>query len=204
MKSHSKKFIFIHIPKTAGNAVQKILMPYSNDRIYRKHYLKGELNDFEIESELGECKKHEWIGAYIQNPQSLLEHPIEDYYKFCVVRNPWERMVSFYCWSTPRASQRIDKKHFLEVGLGRNMPSMWNYISYNNSNQMDYVIRYENLEGSLKEVCHKIGIPFEGLKVTNASKHPHYSEFYNDESLEKIQELYKEDIEYFGYEFEEA
>lgn len=203
MKSHSKKFIFIHIPKTAGNAVQKVLMPYSEEKIYRESYKDGKLNDFEVENELGICKKHEWIGAYIENPETL-KYPFEEYHKFCVVRNPWERMVSWYCYTFPRISKQVDKDHFLENGLGKNMPPMWNYISYAETNKMDSIIRYEKLEQSLKEVCSRIGVPFEGFEVTNASKHPHYSEFYNDESRSKVENFYKKDIEYFNYTYETA
>tara|TARA_X000001036_G_scaffold440125_1_gene494675 strand:- start:11516 stop:12127 length:612 start_codon:yes stop_codon:yes gene_type:complete len=203
MKSNSKKFLFIHVPKTAGNAVQKVLMPYSDDKIYRESHKDGKLNDFEVENELGICRKHEWIGPYIENAD-ILERPISEYFKFAVVRNPWERMVSWYCYTFPRISQNVDKAHFLENGLGKNMPAMKEYLFYDGQNQMDYIIRYENLEQGLIDVCKKIDIPFAGFEVTNASKHPHYSHFYNDQSLDKIQELYREDIEIFNYSYENS
>ena len=201
MKSNSKKFLFIHIPKTAGNAVQKVLMPYSDDEIYRESHKDGKLNDFEVKNELGICRKHEWVGPYIENPE-VLGASVEDYLKFSVVRNPWERMVSWYCYTFPRISQEIDKDHFLENGLGKNMPSMKDYLYYDGKNQMDYIIRYENLEEGFKEVCLKLDIPFEGFEVTNPSTHPHYSNFYNDDSLSKIDELYGDDAKIFNYSYE--
>ena len=203
MKSNSKKFLFIHIPKTAGNAVQKVLMPYSDDEIYRESHKDGKLNDFEVKNELGICRKHEWVGPYIENPE-VLGVSIEDYFKFSVVRNPWERMVSWYCYTFPRISQEIDKDHFFENGLGRNMPAMKDYLYYDGKNQMDYIIRYENLEEGFKEVCLKLDIPFEGFEVTNPSTHPHYSNFYNDDRLSKIDELYGDDAKIFNYSYEDS
>jgi len=203
MKSNSKKFLFIHIPKTAGNAVQKVLMPYSDDEIYRESHKDGKLNDFEVKNELGICRKHEWVGPYIENPE-VLGVSVEDYFKFSVVRNPWERMVSWYCYTFPRISQEIDKDHFFENGLGKNMPSMKDYLYYDGKNQMDYIIRYENLEEGFKEVCLKLDIPFEGFEVTNPSTHPHYSNFYNDDSLSKIDELYGDDAKIFNYSYENS
>lgn len=201
MKSDSKKFIFIHIPKTAGNAVQKVLMPYSSERVYRKSYKGNTLNDFEIETLLGKGRKHEWVGAFIENPH-ILEGPLENYYKFSVVRNPWERMVSFYCYTFPSMSQKVDPKHFLSHGLSKNMPSMLDYISYDKEIQMDKIIRYENLEVEFSEACSHLSIPFKALELTNVSKHPHYSYFYNQESLDLIEKIYKNDIDSFGYSFD--
>ena len=203
MKSNSKKFLFIHIPKTAGNAVQKVLMPYSDDEIYRESHKDGKLNDFEVKNELGICRKHEWVGPYIENPEAL-GVSVEDYFKFSVVRNPWERMVSWYCYTFPRISQEIDKDHFFENGLGRNMPAMKDYLYYDGKNQMDYIVRYENLEEGFKEVCLKLDIPFKGFEVTNPSTHPHYSNFYNDDSLSKIDELYGDDAKIFNYSYEDS
>jgi hypothetical protein len=201
MKSSSKNFLFIHIPKTGGNAVQKILMPYCDDKVYRRGYKKGKLNDFEIENELGLGRKHEWLGSYDNNPQALIGD-LSEYFKFTIVRNPWERMVSWYCWQYPSISQRLDKDHFRENILEAKHPSMRQYISLGTEVAMDYIIRYEHLESGTSSVCKKLNIPFNGLEVTNASQHPHYSRFYTPADAEFLGRKYRDDIEEWGYAFE--
>ena len=202
MKSFSKKFLFIHIPKTGGNAVQKVLMPYTDDQIYRKSYRGKMLNDFEVKNALGLCRKHEWVGTYINNPH-VIEGSLKDYFKFTVVRNPWERMVSWYCWRYPTISKNLDSTHFKEKCLDREHPSMLEYISYDKKIRVDHIIRYENLEEEFGEICERLDIPFVGLERTNTSSHPHYSKFYPDDLSDFLREKYKEDIKEFGYEFEE-
>ena len=185
-----------------GNAIQKILIPYSEDRIYRKSYKDSKLDDFEVENELGKCKKHQFISTYIENPQ-ILKYPVSEYFKFAVVRNPWERMVSWYCYTFPTISQKVDKDHFFKKAFNQNVLPMKAYLDYNGKNQMDYVIRYENLSQQLVDVCKKIDIPFNKFEATNVSKHPHYSHFYDDKILYEIENLYREDIREFNYEFED-
>ncbi|MBN86701.1 MAG: hypothetical protein CL885_04185, partial [Dehalococcoidia bacterium] len=66
MISHKHRFIFVHIPKTAGTSVTACLRPYCET--YLKH--------------------HHILDVLPENHDS--------YYKFCVARNPWDRCVSRY------------------------------------------------------------------------------------------------------------
>ena len=70
--SHSHKLIFIHIQKTGGSTISEILSKNFPDicQFKAKH-------DFAIQGTGELC---EW----------------KDYYKFAFVRNPWDRLVSWY------------------------------------------------------------------------------------------------------------
>jgi hypothetical protein len=79
--------------------------------------------------------------------------------------------------------------------------------------KLSFIGRLESFETDFKLVCEKIELDYNfdytvGKKIIsrnpkklNASKHKHYTEYYDDETREIVAEKYAKDIEYFGYEF---
>ncbi|MFC1784118.1 sulfotransferase family 2 domain-containing protein [Candidatus Neomarinimicrobiota bacterium] len=69
----------------------------------------------------------------------------------------------------------------------------------------DFYIRYEYLEQDYEKVCKRIGIPYEKLPLTK-TKHRknklNYSRFYNKDTQNLIHKLFKKDIDFFKYKFE--
>ena len=72
MISHKYKFIFIHIEKTGGTSINDF---FNFDDVYEKH---GTINYFKNE-----------YGKKL----------FDEYFKFTIVRNPWDWLVSRYHWS---------------------------------------------------------------------------------------------------------
>ena len=67
---------------------------------------------------------------------------------------------------------------------------------------VDFVGRFENLQGDFDHVCDLLGIERQTLPHKNAmDRKQHYTEFYDDESRALIEILYPQDIEYFDYKF---
>ena len=66
MTSDDLQCCFIHIPKTAGTSIGKLLL--------------DDLNAYDN-------KCHLTLQPYLRYP---------DYYKFTFIRNPWDRIVSYY------------------------------------------------------------------------------------------------------------
>jgi hypothetical protein len=67
---------------------------------------------------------------------------------------------------------------------------------------VDYIGKYENLQDDFDEICRQIGIN-ASLTHKNKSKHKDYREYYNDYTRNLIEEAFKEDIEMFGYSFDQ-
>jgi hypothetical protein len=81
--SQSKKFIFLHIPKTAGTSLRNALSEYAN------------LNTYDLETypeELG--GQGHMQQSYLR--ESGLWDDFQGYYEFAVVREPLERLVGLY------------------------------------------------------------------------------------------------------------
>ena len=70
---------------------------------------------------------------------------------------------------------------------------------------LDFIGRFENLQEDFDSICDKIGKKkIKLLEAKKLNKRPHYSSFYDDESISIIERLYKDDIKRFNYEYEEA
>ena len=84
MISYDKKFIFVHINKTAGTSMEKALADYGVKKLEEKSDLKFELNY--NQSQHFNCDEY----------KKYLGSEYDDYFKFTVVRNPFDRVVSYY------------------------------------------------------------------------------------------------------------
>lgn len=69
----------------------------------------------------------------------------------------------------------------------------------------DYYIRYENLDYDYHKFCKIVGMPYIELPKTKSQtrkNRKHYSFYYNQNSKVKIELLTKNEIDFFGYKFE--
>jgi hypothetical protein len=80
------RFIFVHIPKNAGTSVTKALSNVPGRDLHleakTKHETLAEF-DYRVSTE------YSFAGT-------MTAPRIKDYICFCFVRNPWDRMSSFY------------------------------------------------------------------------------------------------------------
>ena len=81
---HKKKCIFVHIPKCAGTSMEQFLKDYGNNNI---EYF-GVFNNRSLHH----------LTAY-ELLMSLRKKKFEKYYRFSIVRNPYDRLLSEYYWN---------------------------------------------------------------------------------------------------------
>ena len=200
--SHKYKFIFISIPKTATTTIRYALDDVSDiksedgsEKDFYHHVSANKLKSI--------FKKNSW--------------PWDEYFKFTVVRNPFERIVSQYFYWLDIASsenQRHDDKFYLKCKRVATETNDFNGFVRKFSNCFDkpmfdlvtsdfnYYIKKEKLQADFDIVCDKIGIPQKQLSYKNKTEHKHYSEYYDEKSKAIVAEKYAKDIEMTGYEFE--
>ena len=198
MISHTHKFIFIEVNKTGTTTINRSLHKYGEPR-------KGKT-------------RHLSISQILHN-----DSQISNYFRFTFVRNPWDRCVSLFNYRVQKRSLYKDLcfNEFIQ-SLKENTFKEWYKNNYNNLKsgpvscpqvfflyneneeiKMDFIGKFENLQEDFNIVCDKIGIPKQQLPHKNATKHKHYTEYYDDETKQIVAEKYAKDIEYFGYEFGE-
>ena len=145
----------------------------------------------------------------------------KNYFSFSVVRNPWDRLVS--CWMDKVITRKPTETQFrngLRWELNYQKPGFKDFIEIITETEnitkdshwdlyfniipvidIDFIGKFENLQEDFNTICDKIGIPQQTLQYENATKHKHYTEYYDDETRQIVAEKYRKDIEYFGYEF---
>ena len=208
--NHEIKTIFVHVPKCAGSSM--------TDLGWNKGNGHKTLQDFFVESE--KKKFHFW-----------------NYYKWCFVRNPWDRAVS--AWDTCSEIKKIGFDTFEkfinaiyeERKKIQNLPNIrWNkdgmpridafeniqrihfcpalpMLKVNNVIAMDFIGRYEKINWYWRRLNGPLRAKERDLKFvlpkSNIRKEKEvYQNYYNDELVNKVGEIYKEDVEAFGYDYD--
>jgi hypothetical protein len=202
MISFRKRFLFVHIPKTAGNSIQSVLRDYSEDELGALRGEQDGVERFGLRNSKYKIKKHSTLAEY---REALGNEQFRSLYKFTCVRNPWDRMVSYYFTPTQKVTAG-DPKKFRKV-ISRALP-VAEYLQLDKGEgdpfgNVDHVMRFENLADDFRIVCAALDISPPGLPQYNRSNREHYSKYYDDELRELVHERCAAEIERFGYVFEQ-
>lgn len=126
------------------------------------------------------------------------------YFKFCVERNPFDKVVSMYKMNQ---SNKKVKKEFAEwIQMDERLP--YNYPLYTNKKKdilVDKIIYFENLNDQLIRMFRDLNVPFNGL-TSNAKGNfrigsDTYTNYYYDETKKVIEEKFKFELDLHGYKF---
>lgn len=226
------KVIFIHNPRAAGTATRRALcmgedpnlnIPFPGNKISRT----------------SSNQKHSFAR--------MVRHAIprdewDRKFKFAIVRNPFERLVSLYgLFRKPhsgiddaKTDHKIEKFRVAFGGLDRDMDKKtlkkfynkalsldfktwvhfcdrhcWNGCAYLGRNRsliriqqhewfdgLDRVFRFEEL---YKVSDFLLGQGYDCLERENQSSHRQWESYYDDETYRFVADIYRDDIEMFGY-----
>src|SRR5262245_60116605 len=130
----------------------------------------------------------------------------DGYYKFCVERNPWDKVLSHYNMHAAREGGGLSLDEYL--ARGRFPINDFRYMDRSRSKiTVDRIVRYENLLVELGEVLAQLKIAFEGtLGVAAKSEYRvdrrRYQEVFNDQQRRIVEKAFAREIELHGYRFE--
>lgn len=200
MLSLKHNFLFIHTHKTGGNSIQLALLPYSDDQLEALPH-SNRTNDFEVKNtKHPTLRKHSSLYDY---QQILDEKTFKRLYKFACVRNPWERLISFY-FSPHRGGQPWSREGFIK--MMHTIPSAIDmFVTQPPSSLaptqtgLNFVMKFENLTQDFKQACEHIDLPAIELPHRNRSKRKNYLDYYDRELASLVEERYAADISLFGY-----
>ena len=200
----SKNFVFIHVPKSAGRSITKVL--------------GGETRD---------------VPTHLPH-FCLKRYGLEDRFSFGFVRNPWDRAVSMYnftCQKKLRPDESSDdqerarslgfKRWLMEDARFLEQDEQWQsdtLLPMQRRPQMfwldgcDFIGKVENIDADFAAIRAKIGLgrrswldgllaPLRRLPNKNRSIRGSYDQYFDAESREFVATHFKRDIELFGYTF---
>lgn len=201
MISLQKRFLFVHIPKTAGNSIQSVLREYSEDQLIALRKEQDGVERFGLRNPKYNIKKHSTLSEY---HDALGDEQFRNLYKFTCIRNPWDRMVSYYFTPTQNPETWNPKKF---RGIISKAVSVSDYLRLHDAEgdpfgNVDYIMRFESLADDFRVVCKAIGISPPTLPQYNRSSRGHYSNYYDDELRELVRTRFAAEIERFNYTFE--
>ncbi len=216
--------LFVHIPKTAGQSIEKFFLdlpgnaPAGRKALLLRRRAHGERGP----ERLAHLTASEYVDFGFVDRDAF-----DGFFKFSFVRNPWDRLVSEYRFRYARKFTFKDFvfRHMPPVGMTNAyrhvMPQHEFIFDSNGQLLVDYLGRFENLDSDFGAILTKLGLGAGSLPHINSTsrlsglrsrlraclrpdKSPRlraYSDYFDDETREFVGQLYARDIELLGYTF---
>jgi len=201
---HHYKCIFVHITKTGGTSIESAFNVPFNDKNENREFMYGDIISEDLKQKKLSSPALQHLT--IMELKELLDPDVfNNYFKFAIVRNPWDRVLSEYFFDR-NAYRKKNPISFEDFVKNLNYFHRYDQMSFISDNEgkilVDYVGKYENLKKDFIYICKKIGIKKITLSAVNITRHRHYSTYYTEELREIVGNIYKRDIETFNYTFE--
>lgn len=188
MISFNKKIIFVHIPKCGGTSMEKFILDnIDNEAVETKH--------FDIDR---------YSSTY---------HSINSYFKFSMIRDPYDRFLSLYhyfckgseLYKNKSVNSDISISDFalnLAEGLpltsGRAWPAHYRTQYSFIKDSCDFILKIENINEDIEVIKKKFNCPQSCFPQINISKKSPLSDL-PDKTVEIVNDIYDIDFRMFGY-----
>ena len=211
--SASRRYIFVHIPKTGGTALARAL----ESRVGPEDILLGDtpkarrrrrrVTGLQAEGRL-------WKHSTLADIDGLVTPAqISESFCFTLVRNPWDRMVSYYHWLRQQGfdhpavglARVLTFSEFLNHAQTQASLRAWPYARYMRAadgvERCDAFIRLEHFAQDAAPLWAHLGFRLEVERVNASAREAEYRGYYSDDDAALVAEVCAADIARFGYRF---
>ncbi|MEM7693760.1 MAG: sulfotransferase family 2 domain-containing protein [Pseudomonadota bacterium] len=209
--SHTHRFIYLKTRKTAGTSVEDALMAHLGVSLERN---KATVTDTVIVGARGSLARAQgwynhmpWDDVAARAPDAW-----RDYFKFCCVRNPWDKVVSYF---------HHKNRHLKFASLEETVANFRRYMRqdrlyvgrdteiYFDGDRpvVDHVLRHSHIQADFDAVCARFGfppMPLPSLKSTSRDQDNRipYQNYYNKFSKDLVADMFATEIHHYGWDFD--
>lgn len=216
--SHKNKFIYTKTFKTGGTSIESYFEPCCMpDGAWTLCHERDEyVSETGIIGFRG-AKLPEGCRWWNHMPAARIRELIGEatwaaYFKFCVVRNPFDKAVSAYYFfrrnSISGEARDIDRERAdFEAWLESPGPPIdRDKYLIDGTFCLDEVVRYEQLAGDLERVCRRLEVPWEPARLPTFKTgyrppHARVEALYNERSRRLVEAAYAFELDHFRYAF---
>lgn len=218
--SNNKRFLFIHIPKNAGQSITNALFKFC---VGKKGKLASELigtrNYIRLNTKLIQLLNFSFYPHSFKDHdkacrvKEVLGSSYSSYFKFAFVRNPWDWIFSHYTYTLKNV------RHYRHSFVKNNFKNFNEYVEYeclkgtsdqynqhsfifdsSGNKLVDFIGKFENLQSDFRIICDQINVD-ANIEHFNQSNKMCYREHFSERSKDLIKDYYSKDIELFDYKF---
>lgn len=212
--SRGRRYIFVHIPKTGGTSLalalearamkDDILIGDTPKARRRRRRVKG----FQSRGRL-------WKHSTLADIDGLVTtEEIGEMFCFTLVRNPWDRAVSYYHWLREQEFEHPAVALARRLGFGAFLQHPQTRAAFAAQPAAHYMtdaagreraavfVRLEHLAQDLAPVEAHLGYPLRPGRENRSDRDADWRRYYTDTAADAVAEACAEDIARFGYRFD--
>lgn len=213
--SRGRGFIFVHIPKTGGTSVATAL----ETRAMAGDILIGDTpKALRRRGRLGDVRHRArgriWKHSRLTDLEgALTPDEIHAMRVVTIVRNPWDRMVSYYHWLCAQdfdhpavaRAQNLAFDAFVshpDTAAEARNDAVSRYISTSDGREAaGTILRFEDLGRDFDAFAASLGFRLTLPHENRSRRVQDWRQYYSEATRARISRFYSEDIARFGYEF---
>lgn len=212
--SPGRRFIFVHIPKTGGTSLAYAL----DDRAMKDDILIGDTPKAQRRKRRlqgAETAGRLWKHSTLADVEGLVSRQdMADFFVFTLVRNPWDRLVSYYHWLQGQGfnhpavhlAKTVGFSAFLNAPTTQASVAAHHYASYLTDtagrNHADLFVRIEQADSDLQPFWDHVGFRMALPVLNQSARHKDYRRYYSDADAALVARLCAGDIAGSGYRFD--
>ena len=203
--SKGKKFLFLHIYKTAGSSVRRALFPYAS-----KSQILFQLLNHALIINRSPIRFRKKIYIYHPTALDLINElgrkKYDEFFTFSFSRNPLSQQFSLFKYLREKRQRNQHKdlrkfnfEDFLNWRVNYDVDLQSKYTHASGEKLINYIGKYEFIDKELDIIANKLSIPKLKLPYSNKSKELKKTTIISRKTYDKFVDIYYKDYELLNY-----